>query len=75
MKKEFDIVTLAAGVILVPVVVQGFWIAASFTFGITKSLIDEIKYHKKIKNGLKDGSIVEINGKYYEVEITDHKED
>lgn len=75
MKKEFNIVTLAAYVILVPAAVEGLWVAASFTYGITQSLIDEIKYHKKIKNGLKDGSIVEINGKYYEVEITDHKED
>lgn len=30
---------------------------------------NNIKYKKKIKNGLKDGSIVEIDGKFYEVTI------
>lgn len=31
--------------------------------------VEWIKYKRKIKKGLKDGSIVEIDGKYYEVEL------
>ena len=37
--------------------------------------IQKHKHNKKIKEGLKNGSIVEINGEYYEVEISESKKD
>jgi hypothetical protein len=33
-----------------------------------------LAYNRKIRKGLKDGSIIEIDGKYYEVEISDVEE-
>ena len=32
---------------------------------------EKLKYKKMIKAGLKDGSIVEIDGRYYSVEISE----
>lgn len=31
--------------------------------------VEKVKFNKKIKKGLKDGSICEIDGNYYEVKI------
>ena len=45
--------------------------------GITKTIvyaangINNLAYKRKIKKGKKDGSIIEIDGQYYKVEITD----
>lgn len=38
------------------------------------NLVEKAKFKKKIKNGLKDGSIIEIDGQYYEVEVQDVEE-
>lgn len=56
------------GVVAVPIVVN-----ASIALGVTvyagvHNVIAKIKFNSKIKNGLKDGSIVEIDGKFYEID-------
>ena len=53
-------------------------VVAPAVVGATLSLItlaakgiDNLAYKRKIKKGLKDGSIIEIDGQYYEVEVTE----
>lgn len=38
-------------------------------FKINNMGVEKVKFNKKIKKGLKDGSICEIDGNYYEVKI------
>ena len=55
------------GLVLVPVAVSaGIKLVAWSATGIA-NVVEKVKFNKKIKEGLKDGSIVEIDGKYYEV--------
>ena len=65
------IVKLAAygfvGLVVAPIVINGVITIINLT-GIG---INNILYNRKIKKGLKDGSIVEVNGEYYEVERND----
>ena len=69
--EDKNIIKIAAigfiGFVVVPTVI-----------GITLNLIGHaangignLAYKRKIKKGLKDGSIVEIDGQYYEVEVTE----
>lgn len=59
------LIKLVAVVILAPIVVGiGAQVVVGIMNGVTK-----LKYNKKIKDGLKNGSIVEVDGKYYEVEV------
>lgn len=72
--KDEKIITIAAvtiiGVILVPIVVNaGMTLIGTTCVGVG-NLINRTKFNKKIKQGLKDGSIVEIDGQYYEVQET-----
>jgi len=71
MKKDNELITLAAIIILVPVVVcarisAGIGIINLGINGVNK--IRQMKYYNKIKKGLKEGSIVEIDGEYYKVQ-------
>lgn len=34
---------------------------------VVGNVVETIKFKRKIRKGLKDGSIVEVNGEYYEV--------
>jgi len=69
MKNDNELITLAAIIILVPVVVSaGIGIINLGINGVNK--IRQMKHYNKIKKGLKDGSIVEIDGQYYEVQET-----
>lgn len=51
------------GLVVAPIVING--VIAGINLGIAG--INKISYDRKIKKGLKDGSIVEIDGQYYEV--------
>lgn len=42
--------------------------------GLVADGVSKMMYNRKIKKGLKNGSIVEIDGKYYEVEVNDVEE-
>lgn len=67
MKKEDIIgaaIVLIGSVVLVKITI-GLVITARM--GIS-NLANKVIFDRKIKKGLKDGSIVEIDGKYYEVE-------
>ena len=37
------------------------------------NVVEKVTHDRRIKKGLKDGSIVEIDGEYYEVEISNPK--
>ena len=65
-----NVVTVAGLVIVVPIVVRGLVFIGAVGYAGAKGVVDQVKFNKKIKQGLKDGSIVEIDGKYYEVEMT-----
>jgi len=54
--------------ILVAPIVLG---AVGTTINGAASLAKKISYNRKIKKGLKDGSIVSIDGVYYDVHIED----
>lgn len=56
-------VVLVAG----PVILNGVAAMAELTFTGVSNGINKMMYNRKIKKGLKDGSIVEIDGRYYEV--------
>lgn len=70
--KDEKIITIAAvtiiGVILVPIVINAGMTLIGTTCAGVGNLINRTKFNKKIKQGLKDGSIVEIDGQYYEVQ-------
>lgn len=53
--------------VVAPIVINGG--IAVINLGIAG--INKIAYDRKIKKGLKDGSIVEIDGQYYEVKVED----
>lgn len=77
--KNNKIIELAAigfiGVVLVPIVVNTTLNVIGYTSLGVRNLIQNVKYKKKIKDGLKDGSIVEIDGQFYEVKVEDHVEE
>lgn len=56
-------------IVVAPIIVDGAIRVISNGYCYTANKVNTIKYNKKIKQGLKDGSIVEIDGKYYEVVI------
>lgn len=58
------------GLVMVPTVVG----AGIRLVAIAANAMSKARYNKKIKDGLKKGTIVEIDGQYYEVDITDAKE-
>jgi len=62
-----NLVKAAAFVILAPVVVGATITLINSGIAIANSIRTK-HFNKKIEKGLKDGSIVEIDGKYYEVE-------
>lgn len=55
------------GVVVAPVVIG----VAFQGIGLVANGINKIAYNMKIKKGLKDGSIVECDGEYYEVKNED----
>lgn len=67
MKKEdiIDAAIVLIGSVVVVKITIGLVTTASM--GIS-NLANKVIFNRKIKKGLKDGSIVKIDGKYYEVE-------
>lgn len=73
MKKDYNLIELAALSILIPVAISvGVGVINLGIMGINK--IRQIKLNNKINKGLKDGSIAIIDGKYYEVETVEEAE-
>ena len=62
------------GVVLVPIAVGAtIKLVGAAAVGVNV-LVEKMKFNKKIKEGLKDGSIVEVDGQYYEVNKNDVEE-
>lgn len=55
------------GLVIVPTVVGG----TIKLIGYAANGINNLAIKRKIKKGLKDGSIIEINGEYYEAKINE----
>lgn len=67
--KDNTIVKVAAiGFVALVVVPTAINLIGSGVCGIANS-VSKAKFNRKIKKGLKDGSIVEIDGEYYEVAV------
>jgi len=75
--KDNDIVKVGAlaviGVILVPIVVDTSISIIGTVAAHVEYLGNRHAYNKRIKKGLKDGSIILIDGQFYEVEKTVEK--
>ena len=69
-----DILKIAGAVVLIPIAIGTTMSAVSMAFKGVGVLISKIQFKHKIKKGLKDGSIVEIDGQYYEISIDDVEE-
>jgi hypothetical protein len=66
------IVLITVGVVLlIPLVVN---VASNLVVDVY-NLGSQLMWDRKIKKGLKDGSIVEINGQYYNVELAERVEE
>lgn len=76
--EDNKIVKIAAvgflALVVAPVVIGGSINVMGAAANKIINVNNKMKYNRKIKKGLKDGSIVEINGEYFEVEIKDTKE-
>lgn len=55
------------GSIVVPVIIGG----ATALISATVNGVNKARFKKKMKDGIKEGKIVEIDGKYYEVETNE----
>ena len=75
---ENKIIKVAAvgfiGLVVAPVVINAGIKLSVYSATCISNLVEKIKHDKKIREGLKDGSIVEIDGQYYEVKKEDVEE-
>lgn len=55
-------------IFIVPLIIRWFIYGVSVLIDFVSTWINTIKRKRKIKKGMKDGSIVKIDGEYYEVE-------
>lgn len=78
-KKDTNLVELVGIVVIAtfvaPIVVGAMATVITYGYTTISNGINKAKYDKKIKKGLKDGSIVEIDGDYYERKVTDTNEE
>jgi len=68
--EDRTLIRVAACVILAPII----WNGTMALVGLTAKGVNQVMYKHQIKKGLKDGSIVEINGEYFEVKVSDIEE-
>ena len=61
------------GLVVTPVILDAGLKLICLTVGGIDTLVNKVKFKKEIKKGLKDGSIVEIDGQYYRAEVIDAK--
>lgn len=62
---------LFIGFVVAPIVINATINLVEMTVVGIGNKINTVKFHKKIKKGLKEGSIVCVDGSFYEVEIED----
>ena len=63
--------TIIVGSILVPIV----WNVGVLTVGGIAKIVTKANFNRKMKKGIKEGSIVEIDGKFYEIKVEDAVEE
>lgn len=63
------VLTTVGILMILPVAVGGVTLAAKATTEGVCKIVDKISYKRKIKKGLKNGTVIEIDGQYYEIEI------
>lgn len=74
MKKDeaMTLVLVVTGaIILTPIIIRAGVALMVGTYTGISTGIEKFKFNRKIKQGMKDGSIVEIDGKYYEVKTNE----
>ena len=59
------------GLIVVPMVTKGIIVGGAYLVNALGEMQATIRYKRRIKKGLKDGSVVEIDGQYYEVQTVE----
>jgi hypothetical protein len=68
--EDNKIIKLAAiiivGSVVIPIAIDSIW----YIGATVVNSVNKVKFNKKIKKGLKDGSIIEIDGKFYGVEVS-----
>jgi len=70
--KDDEIIRIAAigfiAIVVAPVVIGATLKVIGGTAVGISNMINKVKFNAQIKKGLKDRSIIEVDGKYYEVE-------
>jgi hypothetical protein len=70
--KDDELVKLAAvvviGVVVVPILLGYTLNLVDCVYCGVTNKINKMKFNKKMKKGLEDGSIIEVDGQYYTVE-------
>lgn len=75
-KMENDkIVKLAATIIVGSVLVPIVWNVGVLTVGGIAKIVTKANFNRKMKKGIKEGSIVEIDGQFYEIKVEDAVEE
>ena len=57
------------GTIVAPIVINAAVLVANGIYCGIGNGINKIKFNRKIKKGLEDGSIIELDGEFYEVKM------
>lgn len=76
--KQNKIVEVAAVIVIGMVAIPLVSVAIPLVSSIGSVIVGGVKthqYNRKIKKGLKEGTIVEINGQYYEARIEQTEEE
>jgi len=60
-------VLIALGFVVIPIIIGSTITLVGYTAAGIANGINKFKFNRQMKKGLKDGSIVEINGEYYNV--------
>jgi hypothetical protein len=79
MKEDRDmfsiILWIVGCILIVPVLVQGIVFAISCVYGSIANLYNKIEFRNRMKKGIKDGTIVQVDGQFYEVTFTEPKDE
>lgn len=69
------IIKLAAagfvGLVWIPMVTKGIMVGGAHMVEAIDKMQATIRYKRKIRKGLKDGSVIEIDGQYFEVQTVE----
>jgi hypothetical protein len=69
------IIKLAAagfvGLVWIPMVTKGIMVGGAYMVEAIDKMQATIRYKRKIRKGLKDGSVIEIDGQYFEVQTVE----